>query len=209
MEEKATDMIAQCTSLFMQYGVKSLTMDDLAKHLRVSKKTLYQVVSDKAELVEIAMKTYLEHDRKELERLHEQSDNAVEEMFLIAERVRGHLSSLHASVLFDLEKYYPQAYVLFEEYKLKTVMSCVARNMERGIEQGLYRDNLNIPIVAGIYVSRMDVIFDQQLFPSSTYRLTDVYQEAIRYHIRGIASEQGIAYLKEKFKNIDPQHPLF
>ncbi len=209
MEEKEQSILDQATALFMQYGVKSLTMDDLARQMGISKKTLYQVVSDKAELVANAIQHYIDTDRKELELLHEKSENAVEEMFLIAQRVSEHLRAMHPSILYDLEKYYPKAFRLFEEYKLKIIMACVARNIEDGIAQGLYRANLNIPIVAGLYIGRMDVIFDQRLFPLSEYNITDVYFEAIRYHIRGIASEKGSQYLKRKLKKMDQKHPIF
>ncbi|MCB0756607.1 MAG: TetR/AcrR family transcriptional regulator [Flavobacteriales bacterium] len=209
MEEKAQNIIDQAIQLFTQYGVKSLTMDDLARHMGVSKKTLYQVVTDKADLVSRTIQHYIDQDVCELEKVHEESENAIEEMFMIAQRVSEHLKQMHPSILYDLEKYYPKAFKTFQEYKVKDIQGCVARNIRDGIEQGLYRDNINIPIVAGLYIGRMDLIFDQQLFPSSKYSPKDVYFEAIRYHIRGIASEKGIEYLKDKFKTIDTQNPIF
>lgn len=209
MDEKAKNIIEQVIALFMQYGVKSLTMDDIARHLGISKKTLYQVVPDKSELVAQGIQFYIDKDICELEEMHGESENAIEEMFLIAQRVSEHLQKMHPSILFDLEKYYPKAFTIYQEYKLKTIMGSLTRNMEDGIRQGLYRDNINIPIVAGLYIGRMDLIFDQKLFPASKYSLKDVYFEAIRYHIRGIASEQGIEYLKDKFKTLDTQNPIF
>jgi AcrR family transcriptional regulator len=209
LEEKAQNIIDQAIQLFTQYGVKSLTMDDLARHMGVSKKTLYQVVTDKADLVSRTIKYYIDQDVCELEKVHEESENAIEEMFMIAQRVSEHLKQMHPSIIYDLEKYYPKAFKTFQEYKVRDIQGCVARNIRDGIEQGLYRDNINIPIVTGLYIGRMDLIFDQQLFPSSKYSPKDVYFEAIRYHIRGIASEKGIEYLKNKFKTIDTQNPIF
>ncbi len=193
----------------MQYGIKSLTMDDIARHLGISKKTLYQSFSDKSDLVSKGIQAHMDLEQAALEQIHATSDNAIEEMFLISQHVSQHLQSMHPSILFDMEKYYPEAFARFNEYKLKIVMSCIARNIQDGIAQGYYRDNINIPIVAGLYVGRMDIIFDQQLFPASKYSPKDVYFEAIRYHIRGIASEKGMEYLKDKFKALDTQHPIF
>lgn len=209
MDEKAQNIVNQAIVLFTQYGVKSLTMDDLARHMGISKKTLYQVVPDKAELVSRGIQLYIDQDVCSLDKMHEESENAIEEMFLIAQKVSENLKQMHPSILFDLEKYYPKAFVQFQEYKMKIVMGSVSRNIEDGIAQGYYRDNINIPIVAGLYISRMDAIFDQKLFPASKYDIKDVYFEAIRYHIRGIASEKGIEYLKNKFKTLDTQHPIF
>ena len=209
MEEKAQKILNQVRVLFMQYGIKSLTMDDLARHLGISKKTLYQSFSDKADLVLQGIQLHMDEEMEALDRLHDESENAIDEMFLMSQHVSGHLQQMHPSILFDLQKYYPMAFAKFEEYKLKTVMSCLIRNMEEGIEQGLYRENLNIPIVAGLYVGRMDLFFDQKLFPSTKYSPKDVYFEAIRYHIRGIASEKGLELLRDKFNSIDTKHPIF
>jgi len=209
LEEKAQKILEQTTVLFMQYGIKSLTMDDIARHLGMSKKTLYQSFSDKSDLVSQGIQAHMDLEQEALEQIHLSSDNAIEEMFLISQHVSVHLQSMHPSILFDMEKYYPVAFAKFNEYKLKIVMSCIARNIEDGISQKLYRDNINIPIVAGLYVGRMDIIFDQKLFPAGKYSPKDVYFEAIRYHIRGIASEKGMEYLKNKFKSLDTQNPIF
>lgn len=209
MDEKGQKILEQVSQLFMQYGIKSLTMDDIARHLGISKKTLYQSFSDKADLVSQGMQLHIDKEGCAITSIQEKSQNAIEEMFLISQHVSTHLQTLHPSILFDMQKYYPDAFAKFNDYKLKMIMSSIARNLKEGIEQGLYRDNLNIPIVAGLYVGRMDILFDQNLFPSSTYSPKDVYFEAIRYHIRGIASEKGIEYLKDKFKTLDTQHPIF
>lgn len=209
MDEKALKILAQSTELFMQYGIKSLTMDDIARHLGISKKTLYQSFSDKADLVYQGMLAHMKHEQDALNAIHDQCENAIEEMFLISQHVSKHIQSMHPSILFDLEKYYPEAFQEFQNYKLKYIMGCIARNIEDGITQGLYRKNMNIPVVAALYVARMDALFDQKLFPSAQFSLKDVYFEAIRYHIRGIASEKGIEYLKNKFKTLDTQHPIF
>jgi len=209
MDEKAQKILDQVKGLFMQYGIKSLTMDDIARHLGISKKTLYQSFSDKAELVLQGFQCHMNQETEALNKIHDQSENAIDEMFLMSQHVSAHLQQMHPSILFDMEKYYPKAFEKFDEYKLKIVMSCLARNMEDGIEQKLYRNNLNIPIVAGLYVGRMDLFFDQKLFPAAQYSPRDVYLEAIRYHIRGIASEKGMEYLKDKFKTLDTHHPIF
>ena len=209
MDEKAQNILEQVSKLFMQYGIKSLTMDDIARHLGMSKKTLYQSFSDRADLVAQGIQLHMDKESAALCAIQEQSENAIDEMFLISQHVSAHLQSMHPSILFDMEKYYPAAFAKFNEYKMQMIMSCIARNIEDGISQGLYRENINIPIVAGLYVGRMDIIFDQNLFPSSTYSAKEVYFEAIRYHIRGIASEKGMEYLKNKFKTLDTQNPIF
>jgi len=206
MEMKCQQLLEQVTGLFMQYGVRSLTMDDIARHLGISKKTLYLCVADKAELVERTMTAYMEKDSTMMEQIHADAANAIDEMFLMAQHVSEHLTKMHPSILFDLEKYYPKAHKLFMDYKLKTIRGVLTRNMQVGIEQGLYRENLNADIISGLYVGRMDVIFDDALFPRAQFNAAQIYTETIRYHIRGIASEKGIIYLQDKFKAMSAQN---
>ena len=88
-------------------------------------------------------------------------------------------------------------------------MQCVRRNLEDGIRQGLFRENLNIPIVAKLYVGRIVLIMDPTVFPPSEFDVKDVFFENIRYHIRGIASEEGVKYLKQRFKKPDTDNPVY
>ena len=203
MEPKCQEMLQQVTRLFMQYGIRSLTMDDIARHLGISKKTLYQCFEDKAEMVELSMISHAEREAALVERIHSEAPNAIEEMFLIVQQVGQQLQDVHPSILFDLEKYYPKADRVFKDFKQKTIRSVIERNMRDGMAQGLYRDNLNPRIISGMYVGRIDVFFDRELFPPNETNPMQVYIETMRYHIRGIASEKGISYLQEKLRHID------
>ena len=184
-------------------------MDEIARHLGVSKKTLYQVVKDKADLVEKAMMLYMDFEMASMEAIQKKSANAIEELIAISGHMNQHLAQTHPSILFDLEKYYPTSFKRFENYKSECVLTHVQRNLQDGIDQNLYRDNLNIPIVARLYVSRIDSLFDPKVFPTSEFNLKSVFLEHIRYHIRGVASEKGVAYLKERFKQHDNDTPVF
>lgn len=209
MEAKSRNTIAKIHDLLMQFGIKSLTMDDIARNLGISKKTIYTFVSDKADLVEKAIIHYMDEDKVVMEKIHDDSENAIEELISISKNVSQHLRKMHPSILFDLQKYYPKAYEKFEEYKSEHVMACVKRNLEEGISQGLFRKNLNIPIVSKLYVGRIDLIMDPTVFPPSKFDVKDVFYENIRYHIRGIASEKGVEYLKERFKKPDTDNPVY
>ena len=101
---------------------------------------------------------------------------------------------------YDLEKYYPEAMAKFEVYKKTTVKFWVEDNMRRGIQEGLYRKDLNIPILASMYIARMNDFFSTELFPPGA-SFSEIYLEIFRYHIRGLASEKGVKYLQQKVKN--------
>ena len=200
MEEKHQEIIHQVNALFMRCGIKSVTMDDIARELKISKKTLYQFVTDKADLV---CKTITQHcalEEKITSQILEQYENAIDELVGITMHVSEQLQQIHPSIHYDLEKYYPDAWKVFNDHKERHIFKCVSGNLTQGILQGLYRKNLNVPIIAKIYISRIDVLFDGAVFPPNEYSFKEVFYEMMRYHIRGIASEKGIAYLTEKIK---------
>ena len=111
------------------------------------------------------------------------------------------LKDIHPSIFYDLEKYYPEARAKMNTLHFDEAAKMMEGNLQRGIEEGLYREDLNIPIMTRLWVSRINVIFDPSMFPMDKFNLTDVYQEMFIHHVRGIASEKGKDYLNKKLKN--------
>lgn len=207
MEQKEQQLLEQVDKLFMRFGVKSLTMDDIARELGISKKTLYLYCSDKEDLL---IKSFAHHFKCEEEfqnTILSKKLNAIDEIFEVSKHVSEMLKTIHPSIHYDLRKYYPEAWKIFSEYRKNFMLKCVSDNMEKGKREGLYRANLNIPIVARIHISRIDIVFDGELFPANEFNFREVFFELIRYHIRGIASPKGIEYFMEKIKTIDPANP--
>ncbi len=199
IDDKFQQILMGALNVFMKYGIRSVTMDDLARHLGVSKKTIYKYVSDKKELVLKGMEYHHELEVCAMEACMKQKLNAIDENFEISKVIVDQLKNVHPSVMYDLQKYYPEAVAKFQEFKMSVVKNWVSTNMERGIAQGLYREDLNIPILTSMYLARMDDFFNQDLFPKEI-PFSEIYLESFRYHIRGLASEKGIEYLKEKVK---------
>lgn len=201
MNQKELQVIVGAAEVFMRYGLKSVTMDDIAKNLGCSKKTLYEVVSDKAQLVLKVMQTYIQKESHEISEILAKHENAIDQMIAISKHVNLTLSSIHPSIHFDLEKYFPEAYRMFLNHKETHIFQVVKDNLELGQRQLLYRENMNAEVLARIYTAKIDILFDADIFPHAKHRFADVYDEFIRYHIRGIASESGIEYLKQKVKS--------
>ncbi|HET6242939.1 MAG TPA: TetR/AcrR family transcriptional regulator [Bacteroidia bacterium] len=201
MENLNIQLLESIYKLLMRNGIKSMTMDDIARNLGLSKKTLYKSFKDKADLVYKVLENYLEEDKKALNSICLLKYNAIDEMYAITKHVGEQIKDIHPSIHFDLEKYYPQAWQIFINYKLNFIFSCVKANLEKGIEEQLYRENLNAAIIAKIHISRIEAIFDSNIFPVSEFRFTDVHNQVMRYHIRGIASEKGLKYMIKKYKN--------
>lgn len=200
-EEKEKQLLFSVVELFMRVGVKSLTMDDISRHLGISKKTLYLYVSDKKDLVKKAVQVAVDNDQCMLGNIAVQEENAIDELLALNEKVSQKLQSVQPAVMYDLKKYYPEAWSLMEDHKKCFVYDMVIENIKTGIEQGLYRENANPEIIARIYIVMIDKIFDDDVFPSHQYKFSDIHREIARYHIRGIASKKGISYLVKRLKN--------
>jgi AcrR family transcriptional regulator len=198
MEERAEKIVHGALHVFMKYGIKSVNMDDISRSLGMSKKTLYQYVADKNELVSRAVAFQCELEDRTIAGICSQGLNAIEEMFGIMSFISGILQDIHPSILYDLEKYHPDTMKEMVKSRHQHVFHCIFNNLERGKKEGLYRSDLSSEIIAHLYVQRMHAMFDPGLFKDNTYRLADIYNQIFNYHIHGIISEKGMKYLKDR-----------
>lgn len=210
MDQREQQIIDQSAKVFMRLGIRSVNMDDIAQHLRISKKTLYQYVKDKNELVQRIVRHITDTHRACILGICQRGHNAIDESFEISRFVAEQVGQVHPSVHFDLQKYHPEAWELLQTSERADIYRCISENLRKGMSEGLYRDDLNVDVIARIYISRFDVTFDGELFPTDKYRFEDVIWELFRYHIRGIASDKGVKYLMKKVqkeRNTTPGGP--
>ncbi|MGB1247239.1 MAG: TetR/AcrR family transcriptional regulator [Chitinophagales bacterium] len=196
-------ILIKAESLFFKLGVKSITMDDLAREMGVSKKTIYKYVDNKADLVKKVMQNHFEQERSVMDSILSAHDNAIDEMIAIIRNVLKHVRGIHPSSIYDIQKYYPESWAMFKEFKDNFIYSCVLNNLQHGKEEGFYRENFNPEIIAKIYVHSIDFVVNPMNFPPTEYSFVNLYLEYIRYHLRGIASIKGIEYLKNIQLNED------
>ncbi len=196
--QKKKEIITGALRVFMQKGIKSVNMDDVSKELGISKKTLYLVVKDKEELVQKGVEVFCKKEDLEMNLIQGKSLNAIEESLEIKKWVLNVLDGIHPSVAFELEKYYPKVSRRMQEHRKKVIYKSLFENLLKGQEEGFYRKDLNPDIIVKIYISRIETLFDQRIFPLSEYALSNLYIESFNYHIRGIASEKGLKYLEKK-----------
>lgn len=181
--------------LFTRYGVKSLTMDDIARELGMSKKTIYRFISNKNELVKLAMAHHLEAEKKQVSEIMNTASDSVAGMLQILDYIVGELRELNPSILYDLQKYYPEAWAAMNQYRYDFILNTIMLNLERGKQEGVYRKDFDSAIIARIYVKGMDLLMDQQLFPQKQFNFINIYTEFIKYHLRGIVSPKGLMHL--------------
>jgi len=199
--DKKTELISAATMLFMKYGIKSLTMDDIARHLGISKKTLYQFVSDKKDLVKQGVAMLIEHEKTMLCSALENSKTAIDELIEVTRCVSSEIGEMHPSVIFDLQKYHPEAWKLMENHKKNFIYNMMLDNLKRGIKEGYYRDNLDPFVITNIYIGMVDNVLNPENPIHKSMSIDNLHKEIIRYHIKGIANEEGMSYLKKALKN--------
>lgn len=199
-ESKEEQLLEQIEKLFMRYGVRSLTMDDIARELGISKKTIYLHFEDKADLVKKGMASHFVREEKKMQCVFQDSKNAIDELFNITSCVRENIKSVQPSIMYDLQKYYPEAWKQFNTHKFGFILNSISNNLKRGIEEGYYRAEINVDVVSKLYVSRIEIIFDQDFFPSDKYNLLDVHFEMVSYHLYAICSSKGLKYLEKKIQ---------
>jgi len=191
--------LLKAAELFSRFGIKSMTMDDVARQLGISKKTLYQYVSNKKELVKKCIQEHIDSEECMAKECLGQSENSIDELMAMTKLVSTQMKEMHPSVIFDLKKYHFEAYQRLTQHRDEFIYSHIKSNIEKGIKSGLYRNDLNPDILSRLYISMLNVIMDPVQSDLSDFNNADVYNEMIRYHIRGIASSEGRKHLKEKF----------
>lgn len=201
MEKKKQHIISESIQLFLKFGVKSLTMEDIARKLGISKKTLYAHVKDKEDLLLQAVVLFGKFEDKQLSEICSRGLNAIDESLEIKKWVLDMIQNIHPSVAYDIEKFHPAVSKRMKTSRHENVYRSIFQNIVKGQKEGLYRSDINADIVAKLYIGRMESIFDQELFPSSTYNVSDVYMEWFIYHIHGMATSKGLQLLENNFKN--------
>jgi TetR/AcrR family transcriptional regulator, cholesterol catabolism regulator len=197
---KNTELIKKITDFFYRYGIKSVTMDDIAKELCISKKTLYQYFKDKNDIIEQIVSYHIETIQCDLVSLYDDSDNAIDVLLIVSKYISDQLQRIHPSVTFDLQKYYPEAWHRHTEYRKTRMINDIKKNMEIGIQQGFYRNDFNTDIIARFYLARIEnLLHNEELIKD--YSFDELFNSLFIYHIRGIANKKGIEYLENKIKS--------
>lgn len=197
MDEKALEILERATQVYMKYGIKSVTMDDLAKELSISKKTVYKYYSDKPELVKAIIDMKVQMDQAVCTNSTQQSENAIEEMISISKFIIANIGNINPTVFYDLQKHYPEAWKIIEEHKWGYVLNEITTNIERGIKEGLYRKNLNSKIIGKQYVVSTDMITNSAVFPWPEFEFEPLFREIMRFQLNGLVNDNGRKYLKE------------
>ena len=193
-----TNILDKVQELFMKYGLKSVSMDDISRKLGISKKTLYQCVANKRDLIKEVFQKHIEEEEAAIDKIVANSKDAVDEMIEIARFVTALLREVSPTTLYDMQKYYGDIWGMMEALHQDHIYSVIKTNLDRGISEGLYRKDLNTDIIAKLYVGKTLLIVDEDVFPLKDYNKENLYLEYVHYHLHGIALPKGLK-LFEKY----------
>ncbi len=176
-------------------------MDDLARELGISKKTIYQYYSDKNALVETILLKKLEEDQKACQQFIQESTNAIQAFMNVISMVVETMGQIHPSVFYDLQKYHPNAFKIMKDHQVNFVTGMIQKNVYRGIEEGVYRSELDPGVISRIYVHVVDGIIRREIETVNNKTFSEFFTEAIQFMIHGMVTEKGRNFLKSQINN--------
>jgi TetR/AcrR family transcriptional regulator, cholesterol catabolism regulator len=196
--------------LFLKYGIRSVSMDNIAHQLGVSKKTLYLSFQDKDEIVRSFTEMHIQGHLEDYDAVAASSGNSVEELANLSACMRKNLRNMNPSVLYDLQKYHHDSWNVWLEYKEKHIRNSIVRVLNRGKEEGFFRQEANTDILATARLELIQLAFDPAVFPKEKYELTEVQMELFEHFVYGLFTDKGKKlYEKYKLKTINQeQHSL-
>jgi TetR/AcrR family transcriptional regulator, cholesterol catabolism regulator len=200
-------IVQKAHELFFRYGLKSVTMDDIASNLGVSKKTIYQFYADKDALVEAVVHAETRQDELECVRHRKESENAVHEMFMALDMMQEMMATMNPAIIFELQKYHPAAFKKFNDHKNKFLYKVVKENIEKGKKEDLYRAEANADILTKFRLESIFIPFNPELFSPAKYNLFQIEAELLEHFLYGITTTKGqkqiLKYKKQREKIVN------
>lgn len=177
--------------LFWKYGVRSVTMEDIARKLGISKKTIYQHFTDKEDILYQIIQGKIESDVSKMDCMAIETDNPIEEIMMVMEMMRKNQHEVSPVLVMDIKRHYPQAYALFRQLMDQHLMKSILGNIQKGMGQGLYRKDIHPTILARLRIEQIELAFNSDFFPTDQYSMLDIQRELIHHFVRGMLTEQG------------------
>lgn len=206
MEAKERILI-KAEELFMRFGIRSVSMDDIANNLGMSKKTLYQYYADKDELVDAVVDGHISLVQADCMGCRQDAEDAIHEIFISVERIMEEFNNMNPMVLFDLEKFHFNSFRRFKDHKDKFMAQIVRNNIEWGIKDELYRPDVNVDVLSKFRIESMMIPFNVNVFPPGKYKLAALSEEIILHFVYGLATVKGHKliqkYNQQRLKNLN------
>ncbi len=203
LDIKKQKVLEGAGKLILKYGVKSMTMDDIAREMGISKKTLYQYVEDKNDLIKQIIQLDMELDHEKICSIIDLHLNAIDENFEIFKSIVQNVGDVPPNILYDLKKYHPEAYAMHREFMWTFSRKCIEENLIKGIQEGYYRQDINTAVLSTNYILMVMNIFENSDAFGKDVHPIEIYKEVFKYHISAIASNKGRKYLSDNYASMN------
>jgi AcrR family transcriptional regulator len=188
--------------LFYEFGIKNLNMDDISRQLKISKKTLYQYAKSKEDLIE---KLFYYDDMKWEKKISEikvEENNAIDILIKVSLVVSEQIGRFDPKLKFEMKKYYEAIFHNFMQNKQAHIFEQISNNITKGIDEGLYRDNLNVELIAGLYVRNLVDMHNKDYCFVENITFDQIFEAMFENHIRAISTPEGIEYFEKRKSEI-------
>jgi len=200
MDKQLKELLTTTTEMFYKYGIRSVTMDDIAREMGISKRTLYQYVANKEDLVKQAVDFEISNYDCFFEDLHKKDLSALDQMVYLHEFVIKNIKESPASLEFDMQKYYPKIWKRIEDVRHERMYKFLVANMEKGLKEDIYRTGIDPDIIARIFIGRADTFLNNDLFSIEELSQASFLDQIFSYHIHALCNMKGLAYYEQKIK---------
>lgn len=201
--QQTYDIFNQILDLYGKIGIRSVTMDDIARKLGISKKTIYQHVRDKVELINRVIDLDIDLNRSFITELDASGANAIEDLVTINDQMHRKRRYISPTFYFDLQKYYPDVYTRWIREKRRDLYQIITANISKGKGEGFYREELNGEVIASLYISRMERLGNEDQMEDPLTYSEEAIREIFIYHLHGICNRKGLEYLEQKMTFYD------
>ena len=191
------NIIQKASQLFLQRGFKSVTMDELAEALAISKKTLYAHFDNKESLVRESSLAVFDTACREIEEIKDNATHPIEELYTVKTAVLKYYQNEASSPVYQLQKYYPEIYAELKDQEYDRLGVMVKSSLNIGIQTGLFRPNIDLDFVSRLYMNGMRGIRDIDIFPPDEFNIERLFESYLEYHARAIVTPKGLAILNE------------
>jgi len=203
MEQSLIEVLDRVRNLFFKYGVRSVSMDDICQDTGISKKSLSRIFKNKTDLVEKLLDLERENFEIIFSTYNFEGVNAIDILLTVSKEVSDKFTDVSPSMTLDLKKYYPEIYHKHVEERIEFIFGKIKINLEKGINQGVYRDDLSIELVARLYIRRLIDLHDPDVFPAEKFSFQTLFDVMFDNFIRGIANEKGIDYYETQKRKVN------
>ncbi len=208
METTKEKILKKAGDSFLKFGFKSITMDDIANNLGISKKTIYKYFNNKHALVSQTVAHLHEECLCQVEGVCQIGYNAIEENFEVKKIFKDMFqASTDESPMYQLEKYYPKVFEKVMKKEFIMFQDCIVKNIEKGISEGLYRLDIDVNIITRFYFAIIMAVHDENLFTYNKNTINKLEIDALEYHTRSIATARGLKELEKQLQKINNQEP--